>query len=289
MSEIIDGEEAIGEPSDHAGNHTDGTDDIQSATNAQKGLATAAQITALEAAAAFASFPGFLIRPRFIHKDADEIYIDPGVYHHQGTAEQFVYWDSQLTVQLSGAGADTWYYLYLDDSAIVTLGLNLLTASEFIFSDTAPTYDVAKHGFYNGLDRCIFANLTDGSNNILPHYHDGGDLAMFADYLTSLALTDIDAAWVDVTHDAPSFATKILVSFEHDYNAGSGVSGYWRTNGQSGTLGHKILRSAGSSTRQVNTSTVISDSGQIIEVKYSAADSNHMGVYTDGFFLPGGM
>ena len=53
MSEIIDGEEAIGEPSDHAGNHTDGTDDIQSATNAQKGLATAAQITALEAAAAF--------------------------------------------------------------------------------------------------------------------------------------------------------------------------------------------------------------------------------------------
>lgn len=33
----------------HASNHTDGTDDIQSATNAQKGLATAAHIIAIEA------------------------------------------------------------------------------------------------------------------------------------------------------------------------------------------------------------------------------------------------
>lgn len=36
-------------PQAHAASHTDGTDDIQSATNAQKGLATAAQITVLEA------------------------------------------------------------------------------------------------------------------------------------------------------------------------------------------------------------------------------------------------
>ena len=37
-------------PINHASNHTDGTDDIQDATNSQKGLATAAQITTLEAA-----------------------------------------------------------------------------------------------------------------------------------------------------------------------------------------------------------------------------------------------
>ena len=36
-------------PTAHAASHTDGTDDIQDATNAVKGLATAAQITALEA------------------------------------------------------------------------------------------------------------------------------------------------------------------------------------------------------------------------------------------------
>jgi len=36
-------------PTAHAASHTDGTDDIQSATNAQKGLATASQITDVEA------------------------------------------------------------------------------------------------------------------------------------------------------------------------------------------------------------------------------------------------
>jgi hypothetical protein len=36
-------------PTAHASSHTNGTDDIQSATNAQKGLATAAHITAIEA------------------------------------------------------------------------------------------------------------------------------------------------------------------------------------------------------------------------------------------------
>jgi hypothetical protein len=36
-------------PVAHASGHTDGSDDIQDATNAQKGVATAAQITALEA------------------------------------------------------------------------------------------------------------------------------------------------------------------------------------------------------------------------------------------------
>lgn len=36
------------DPKDHASNHTDGTDDIQNATAAQKGLATATQITKLD-------------------------------------------------------------------------------------------------------------------------------------------------------------------------------------------------------------------------------------------------
>ena len=36
-------------PTAHATSHTDGTDDIQSATNAQKGLATATHITSIEA------------------------------------------------------------------------------------------------------------------------------------------------------------------------------------------------------------------------------------------------
>ena len=41
-------------PTNHASNHTDGTDDIQDATAAQKGLATAAQITKLDGIEALA-------------------------------------------------------------------------------------------------------------------------------------------------------------------------------------------------------------------------------------------
>jgi len=44
------------DPNAHTASHTDGTDDLQSATNAQKGVATAAQITALELATALLNY-----------------------------------------------------------------------------------------------------------------------------------------------------------------------------------------------------------------------------------------
>lgn len=51
LAGIATGADVTGDnaPQAHAASHTDGNDDIQSATNAQKGVATAAQITALEA------------------------------------------------------------------------------------------------------------------------------------------------------------------------------------------------------------------------------------------------
>jgi hypothetical protein len=50
MADVVLGELDPAELPPHGSAHTDGTDDLQSATAAQKGLATAAQITALEAA-----------------------------------------------------------------------------------------------------------------------------------------------------------------------------------------------------------------------------------------------
>jgi len=49
---INDNSTTSGAPAPHAASHTNGTDDIQNATNTQKGLATPAQITVLEAALA---------------------------------------------------------------------------------------------------------------------------------------------------------------------------------------------------------------------------------------------
>lgn len=47
----------VGVGGNHASTHTDGTDDIQNATNTQKGLATAAHITAIEANTAKNTYP----------------------------------------------------------------------------------------------------------------------------------------------------------------------------------------------------------------------------------------
>ena len=116
---------------------------------------------------------GYLQRSKFTYVDADTITIGPGVYHHSGTTDQIVYWNSTLTFNSTDTGSQ-WYYLYIDDSAIVTAGTNLLTASEFINSTTAPTWSDAKHGWYHGNNRCIFAYQV-GSGSICEFSHDGGD------------------------------------------------------------------------------------------------------------------
>ncbi|MBW1779321.1 MAG: hypothetical protein JRL30_01150 [Deltaproteobacteria bacterium] len=62
-------------PTAHAAEHVDGTDDIQDATDAQKGVATAAQITKLDAIAAGADVTGDNAPQAHVH-DGDTLQID---------------------------------------------------------------------------------------------------------------------------------------------------------------------------------------------------------------------
>ena len=241
-------------------------------------------------------FRGYISRSQFIYKDADEIYINSGVYHHSGTVEQIVYWDSQLTKQLSGAGANTWYYLYLDDSAIVTAGTNLLTDTELIFSSTPPTWSDSKHGRYNGLDRCISAVLTDGSNNILQFFH-YNDLVSFANSIEDLAETDISTTWTDVTLSIPDFCIGAEVIFRSENAAQAAQSlRYWRTNGLTGAThgtgdaGHLYgSTDPDGQGQQASTLKVVSDSSQIIEVVHDSAGTQTTSVDTSGWYFPVGM
>lgn len=229
---------------------------------------------------------GSLERPKFIYKDADEVYLNAGSYHHDGTKEQCVSWNSQLTVQLTGAAASTWYYLYIDDSAIVTAGSNLLTASEFIFSSTAPTWSDAKHGWYNGQDRCIFAALTDGSNNILEFFHNG-ERCLFADQIIEIQAWDVDTAWLDRILTAPSFTTQIEATLRS--RGLTGALPYWRTKGQAGTVGHLYGVAGANSQDSWNNVSVITDSNQTIQFKYSLSDASTLDVFTEGWYFPEGM
>lgn len=235
------------------------------------------------------ALPGLIIRPKFTHKDDDEIYVDAGVYHHQGTTEQFVYWDSQLTLSGSFGFANSWYYLYLDDSAIVTAGTDLLTASEFLFSSTGPTYSQANHGWYNGSDRCIFAVRTDATADILEFYQES-DLAFFADSITDYG-QDVDAAWEDVTLTIPTFCTEAEITFRLDNTGQGSVQGsYWRQNGQTGTLGHYVQGTdADGKSEDWSSFKVHTDTLGRIEVRNTGTQAHSIYIYTVGYYFPAGM
>ena len=250
---------------------------------------------------AAASVPGLVIRSKYTYSTTSAILIDPGIYHHQGTTEQTVFWDTQLTFTFGSGGSNSdsvdlagadWFYLYLDDSAIVTLGANtILTNSEFVANITEPTWTVGSHAWMNGNDRCIGGFYVNGSNNIVEFFHDGGDQYSYADEIEDLALTDIDDTWTDVTLTIPKFSTKASVTLHTaDTAAGAAISCYWRTNGQSGSTGHLIGSAVNSGDEAaMNECRVFSDSSQIIEVRKASAGLQRIGALTNGYYFPAGM
>lgn len=123
-------------------------------------LATKANVGASSSAAlplGYATFRSGCIQ----YKDADEIYIPA---NNMEINEKTANWDSQLTKQLTSLSSNTWYYIYLDESEISD-GTDV-TASEIIYSTTAPTKSDSLKYWANGNDRCIGCILTDGSSNI---------------------------------------------------------------------------------------------------------------------------
>jgi len=241
---------------------------------------------------------GDVIRPLFRYKDGDEIYIGAGMYDHMGTVNQSVYWDEELIFHLESTGsnassddygADGWHYIYLDDSAIVTLGSYQLDVTCFRNETTAPTYDHAKRGHYNGLDRCIFAVYETGG--VLLEFHHMGNLVLFADGIVDLAETDIDTSWVDVTLTVPAFTRLAQVTNRLDHaGQGSQQMSWWRTNGQTGAVGHRMgSGDTDGQSQQCNTFQAYTDTSQIIEIVHSGDGDQSESIETDGWYFPHGM
>lgn len=251
---------------------------------------------------------GFAQRSKFSWKDGDEIYIDPGVYHHQGTTEQIVYWDSQITFQLQSGGsntlsddygADGWHYIYLDDSAIITQASPLLDADCFqnlTGANEVPTWTAAKHGWYGtGVgtaetnDRCIFA-VAETGNAILEFFHHG-DYVHFADAFEDRAMQDLDATWVDVGLSVPGFSQRVRVVFKLWANSDANARAlFYRVNGQTGANGHEIgYVDSDDGAYNYQTIDVVTDTSQIIEVKYSGVGDHQLEVSTMGWYFPIGM
>ena len=232
--------------------------------------------------------PGLVIRGQFIYKDADEIYINPFTYHHQGTVEQLVYCDAQLTYAFTTIVADTWSYLYLDDSAIVTAGSAVISASELVDSVTAPAWSDAKHGWYNGNDRCIFAVYGTATDTMFV-FSVSGETVFFA-MVSDLGGIDIDTAWTDVSLTMPAFSTSAYcVLGGHPGGDGATCTGYWRRNGSG--AGQPIVMTDANRNSGIlyNSQVVETDASQILEIKNSVAGAHTIYVYTYGFGLSNGM
>ncbi len=242
------------------------------------------------AMAAMAGNPlsGLMSRSRFDWKDANEIYIYPGAYYSCGATDRFAYWDAKLTYTFTSLAVDDWSYLYIDDSDLETAGADIVVVGYFIDSLTEPVYSEAKHGWYNGNDRCIMAVLGDAAGDILEFFHDGGDYVCFADLISDRGMAQLTTAWVDSTLTMPSFATRINAMLASAYsNALSKIR--WRTNSQTGTIGHNGPEVAIGATENQDTQDLIADSSQKIEIREQSASTNTYGIFTNGWYFPVGM
>lgn len=152
------------------------------------------------------------------YSSSTAINIGGGMWALTGTTNRHVTLSAQTTFTLGSAGSNSSstdlgasqiHYIYLDDSAIEAADSNALTASEFINTTTAPSYNHAKAGWYNGNDRCIGAVLTDSSNAIVEFYIKGKHYYQYAapvlEYTTAAA--GVTYASLDLSSSVPGFST----------------------------------------------------------------------------------
>ena len=256
------------------------TDDSEAAAEKSK------YITAVNLFATAASFVDQQ-RANFNYSDSNTVTIDAGRYYHAGTTGQMVWWNEQLSYDLSGLGVGENNFIYIDDSAVVSAGTNILTASEFTNSTTAPTWSDAKRGYYNGSDRAIFWVRTDASGDILNFHHDG-DFVFFDKEIPVRSSADLDASWTDVTLFVPAVCERALCTFI-GYSGGSSTDciGYWRTDGSTSS-GHQVYKLIEASD-YIYSQVVVVPTSSKIEIYHGVSGNHEMAVNLNGFYLPKGM
>jgi hypothetical protein len=209
-------------------------------------------------------------------KDADEIYI----YSNRiRIKDKLVKWNSTLTKDVGSPSASTWYYVYVDYSAVTT-GTDV-TATEIITSTTAPTWNDTWMCWMNaGFDRCLGCFLTDGSSNVLSFSWN-----LSSRYVLDVAITELSAQSdttftdVDLTSSVPNFGEMEveLITLVTDTNDANGLYPfiYLRKNGSAETvqvIGLQITDSGVATLDSYSYDTIklLTDSSQVIEYKVPA-------------------
>ena len=108
------------------------------------------------------------------------------------------------------------------------------------------------------------------------------------------AILSSASSWVNVTLDneVPKFSTKVLLQFAGLSQGTSHNEVSWRTDDQTGSIGHEALHlQAGGGTfpRESNTIPVITDDDQDIDIKSSANTTDTVELNVEGWYFPTGM
>jgi len=154
------------------------------------------------------------LTPSFIN--TSNISFTRGIWHHSGTIDQMVYSPSSITYAPSSLSGTQLQYLYLDDSAIVSAGSQIITTTQLTNSTTAPTFSSTKFGWYNGNDRCIghlyiaggFIQKFKVYSGEFYVYYLIGDLYSGSNAPTASTVRDVSAV-------VPTFCTRCRVSVKN--------------------------------------------------------------------------
>lgn len=225
-------------------------------------------------------------RGQFTYVDANQITIEPFAYHHNGTKEQLLISRAQINQTFLSLAVSDWSYLYLDDSAIVSSGSNIIYTGQLIDSVLEPSWSVGKQGWYRNNDKCIFAVLTDSSGDILEFVH-SGEMCFFGSQILDFN-EDVDLTWLDVTLSLPIFTTIAFVTFLTANSPAANTVSHWRTKGLTGT-GHIASNDATGSLNRYNSLTVICDSNQQIQIVHDTSDVTRTHVYLNAWQFPTGI
>jgi len=237
--------------------------------------------------AAVSTYRGYKRGFKLAYSSTSAVTIAGGMWDHMGTTTQSVYTNSQLTFTLGSGGsnsgstnlgANELHYIYIDDSAVVTSGSALLTASEFINTTTVPSYSQSKAGWYNGSDRCIGCILTNGSSQIMDFLVHSDSFVQYGgtkptEYATAAAPTS--ATNLDLASSVPIYSTKARLYLH--------CTGDWQ-NFAFNTTGDVF--SAGICTSRATvcylTVDVLLSTSQVVQ--WTATSNDSVTVYTAGYY-----
>ena len=223
-------------------------------------------------------------RSTFAWSSTSAITLTPFVYRHNGTMDQYVYSDADITFTLGSGGSngdsddldtDKFHYIYIDDSA---LSGNVITNAQLLNDSTAPTWVDSKGGWYRGDDRCIFAIYSNSSDQVDSFQHDGGDYIAYPSPVDDQAYAALLGSTA-VTLTAPGFAsrTEIVVQLFSTNYADSITFGY-----AASPTGILYLRSSQDGGVRISLTAMATT----IYFDESDVAGGNVGVRTLGWYLP---